>query len=171
MIAFADREQSQKGYFAEAIVENWLSSKGYNVYTPSRQDRAHPFDMLCINSERIFVADSKAKAKRKYYPDTGIDVRHYKKYCETRDKLHADAFLFFVDEEAGQIYGNFLRELEKPATATAKGKILNYPLIERDWRGVETIYFHISKMIKVCDLTPEQVRELKSKTTKQDFYR
>lgn len=161
------RTEVKKGNLAEQIVDAYLQTSGDFVpYAPICEGR-HPFDRLVASRDKrkVFIADCKAKARRNYYPDTGIDVRHYEEYKEIAERYHMDAFLFFVDEKQRAIYGNFLSELEKPAKITVGRYIHNYP--KREGR---IIYFPLAHMVEVAKLTEDQARELERLSTRHYDY-
>ena len=157
----------KKGNIGEALVNEWLINKGYIPYSPDA-DGAHPFDRLVASRDKktIFIADSKAKAKRKYYPDTGINIKHYEEYKFIQDKYSIDVFIFFVDEEARKIYGNYLRIMQAPRKIIHNGKELSYPLIQND-----VIYFPVEFMKEIADIPTEQANSMKQLTTKKEAYK
>jgi hypothetical protein len=157
----------KKGNIGEKLVDQWLTSKGYIPYSPIATG-AHPFDRLVASRDKktIFIADSKTKAKRKYYPDTGIDIRHYKEYMHIQQKHNIHVFIFFVDEESMLIYGNFLARLDKSIAVYHKNKKINYPLLQH---GI--IYFPMVSMIEVCPIPKETAELMCYYTTKNDRYK
>lgn len=156
--SWGDRPQVKKGDFAEDIVTKYLENKGFIVYEPV-SNGAHGFDKLAVRNKKQFViAECKAKAKRKYYDDTGIDIRHYKEYKYAQEKHKIPVFIFFIDEHLGEIYGNFLKELEKPYKS--------YPLKQH---GI--IYFPMDSMRRdISNLTDGEVSFLKKHSTRNYSY-
>lgn len=155
----------QKGSIGEEIIQRYLEENGYVVYRPITQG-AHAFDILAVkNKKKIIVADSKAKARRNYYPDTGIDYKHYKDYKRISVTHNLNVFLFFVDEMLKIIYGNWLHVLESECKIKYKDKVIDYPLLQK-----EIIYFSLSKMKKICDLKTEDAEALKSKSQRSYLY-
>lgn len=144
-----DKASVKKGNIGEGIIRQFLEEKGYIVYEPVTRG-PHGFDKLAVrNKKDVLIAECKTKAKRTYYDDTGIDLRHYKEYKYVYEKHQIDVFLFFVDEHLAEVYGHFLRVLEKPNGS--------YPLIQNN-----IIYFPMANMCRnICKLTPEQVESLK----------
>lgn len=132
-LPWAERPEVRKGNVGESIVDEFLRAKRVIPYRPD-YDGAHPFDRLCATADKksIFVADIKTKARRKYYADTGIDLAHYGDYTHIQNKYGLRVFIFFVDEYARQIYGNWLSELERPGSYTTNernpGVDISYPL-------------------------------------------
>ena len=77
---FENKLTTRKGDVGESLVDKMLREKGFVIYKPEG-GQAHAFDRLAIKDKEILmIAEVKAKAKRKYFPDTGIDFRHYKEY-------------------------------------------------------------------------------------------
>ena len=109
---FENKLTTRKGDVGESLVDKMLREKGFVIYKPEG-GQAHAFDRLAIKDKEILmIAEVKAKAKRKYFPDTGIDFRHYKEYKNIMKKHNLEVILFFVDEEMGKIYGGKLSEIE-----------------------------------------------------------
>ena len=109
-----DRKTVKKGNIGEEITRQYLESKGYIIYKPLTEG-PHSFDNLAIKGKtNIFIVEVKTKPRRKYYNDTGIDIRHYKTYREVSKKHNLKVFIFFIDEIQGLVYGNDLNNLIKP---------------------------------------------------------
>lgn len=161
-----DKPQVQKGMVGEAIVMDWLRQKGFIPYTTAA-DCPHPFDYLCASKDKktIFVADAKSKPARTRYPDTGIDIRHHAQYLHIRNRYKLHVFLFFVDEDAGKIYGNFLDVLNKPRMVKHNGAVLRYPL---NAGGIR--YWPLSAMRPIGKLTDEQIATLRELSTRAPAY-
>jgi len=163
MIPFNERASSKKGKVGERLVDAWLRDQGYVPYAPVVENKAHPFDRIVAseNKREIFVAECKTKPARTEYHDTGIDVRHYNDYKHIMEKYGLGIFLFFVDEDKREIYGGYLAELdcqcheEKPDGS----RLLSYPLVRGGIR-----YFPLSAMLPVCQLTDDEVAEIKPYT-------
>jgi len=156
-LPWEDRPQVRKGVLGEAIVDEFLKAKQVIPYRPDFNG-AHPFDRLCATADKqtIFVADIKAKAQREYYADTGIDIAHYGDYKFIEGKYGLRVFLFFVDEKIAEIYGNWLRELERPAQfADRRGRPVSYPLKQG---GI--IYFPLAHMQPISNLDYERAMAL-----------
>lgn len=161
-----DSPRVKKGNIGERLVKEYLINKGYIPYIPDAPG-AHPFDLLVASADKrnIFIADSKAKPARKYYPDTGIDLRHYKEYTTIEDKHNLNVFLFFVDEDAGNVYGNFLKRLSEPREIIHIGIPYQYPLIHK---GI--IYFPLVSMIQIADIPKIDVDTLREYSTRNKAY-
>lgn len=155
-----DRTTVKKGTAGESLVQKFLESKGLVVYR-SVTDGAHVFDNLVMkNKEEIFIAEVKTKPARSFYPDTGFNLKHFNEYKAISEKHKLRVFIFFVDEDAGKIYGNYLHILEKERLIVYKGKTISYPLVQR---GI--IYFPTEKMPTICYLNKEQQAVIKSLST------
>lgn len=171
-MTFQDNETTKKGNIGEEIADQWLVSKGYMPYRPAQEvDRPHPFDRLTASFDKktLRIVEVKSKAKRQKYPDTGINVRHFNDYIFVESKYDIEVFILFIDEEKGEIYGNFINKLAQEAQVTHNGKILNYP-IRQKYQGTEIIYFPIENMLRIKKLTADQITELKKHTTKNAKY-
>jgi Holliday junction resolvase len=161
-----DLKTVKKGNFAEKIVDDFLEEKGFVIYNPSTKG-PHAFDRLAIREKKdIIIAECKAKASRKYYPDTGINYKHYKEYKYIENKYKIPVFIFFIDELKKQIYGNFLTKLEQKT----ENKNIQYPFIQKTKKSIEIIYFPLLHMINVCNLDDEQVKYLKENSTRNYEY-
>lgn len=132
---WADRPQTKKGEYGEKKVHEYLEAKGFIVYLPVTE-AAHAFDRLAIRDKKqAIIVECKAKARRTKYADTGINITHYNDYAYISKKHKLPVFIFFIDEHLGEIYGNFLSELIKPAEVKGKmypsreGKIIYFPLV------------------------------------------
>lgn len=147
-------------------MDAWLRSHGYIPYQPVA-DCAHPFDRLVAsaNKQRIFIADAKAKAARKHYPDTGIDVVHYNDYQRISKKHNMHVFIFFVDEDRAQIYGNFLAVLDLTRIVNVRGRPTLYPLVQKGIR-----YWPLEAMRLVGKIPQEDVERLQALSTRNEAY-
>ena len=163
---FENKLTTRKGDVGESLVDKMLREKGFVIYKPE-VGQAHAFDRLAIKDKKILmIAEVKAKAKRKYFPDTGIDFRHYKEYKNIMKKHNLEVILFFVDEEMGKIYGGKLSDIEVINNFKVNNKDVTYPKIEKN-----IIYFHIEKMKEYADLKRADVLNLEALTTKKQAYK
>ena len=165
---FNEKTTTKKGDIGENIVDNIMLKKGFIPYMPKEGTGAHPFDRLYATRDKktIFILDIKAKAKRRYYPDTGIDLAHYRQYSHISDKYKIEVVILFVDEESLTVYGGKLINLEAETTITDKSRTLKYPMIVKN-----IIYFPIKNMIHVSGITQEEAKALKIMTTKKECYK
>jgi len=157
-----DKIQVKKGNYGEDLVNNYLNKKGYVIYTPITNN-AHCFDRIVMkNKSDIKIVECKTKAKRTYFDDTGIDIRHYNEYKNISDKYIIPLFIFFIDEYLGEIYGNYLTELIKPKVVKNK----EYPL---EYKGI--MYFPMVNMIRDILVLNENDKEyLKGNSTRNYEY-
>jgi hypothetical protein len=165
-LPWAERPQVRKGDVGELLVDDFLRGKKVIPYRPD-YDGAHPFDRLCATADKktIFVADIKTKARREFYADTGINLNHYGDYKHIETKYRLRVFLFFVDEKLGEIYGNWLTELEQPVTLANNGKLISYPLKQG---GI--LYFPLAHMQPISPITLEKAKELMALSTRSYEY-
>lgn len=151
----------KKGNIGEKIVTEFLEEKGWIVYAPVTNG-AHGFDRFAMkNKEEIVYIESKAKARRTYYEDTGINIKHFEDYKRLSEKYDMNIFIFFIDEYMQKIYGNFLPQLTEKCHVGRK----IYPSIER---GI--VYFPLKNMREIADLDEEEASELRSKSTRNYDY-
>ena len=156
----------KKGEIAEKIIDELIVSKGIWIPYKSIVDGGHPFDRLIARRDKkeIMIIDVKALNERKYYPDTGISIDHYSEYKDLQDKYSIRVFLFFVDGKLGEVYGGYLDELDKETQIEVRGKIVSYPLKEKNFSAVGhyIIYFPLELMKRnIKKLTEDEVQELK----------
>ena len=153
-----DKVTVKKGNLAEELVDNHIESMGYIPYHPKKCDKPHPFDRLCASPDKkyIYIAESKGKARRTYYPDSGIDIKNYEEYCYIENNFNIQTYIYFVDEDNKKIYGNFLYQLRMPRPILYNGKWLEYPIRQK---GI--IYFPIDSMEIICSINDEAANKLK----------
>ena len=162
-----DLPRVKKGNIGESLVNKYLVAHGYIPYSPD-VGGSHPFDRIVVakNKKRIFIAESKTKPARKYYPDTGIELKHYEEYCFIEHKHNLDVFLFFVDEDAGKIYGNWLKKLSASVDVIHNGRMLTYPITVN---GI--IFFPLVSMIQIADIPSSETEAIKGLSSRKDCYR
>lgn len=160
-----NKTQLAKGDIGEAIVDEHLNKLGFSVYKPQRTDKAHPFDRIAVKTEKgkqdYRIVETKTKARRGAYPDTGFNYSQYQTYLGALKEM--PVWVFWVDELMAKIYGNRLDILSEPRWVPHKGKTLKYPIISG---GI--IYFPLVAMITIAELTPSQVAAVKA-YTKSNF--
>ena len=143
----------KKGGAGEAIIKQYLESKGWVVYQPTTGG-AHCFDMMSIKDKKTAIAlDVKAKARMNKYPATGVNLTHFNEYKNFSEKHSMPFWIIFVDEMQMSIYGNSLDELEKPITVDG----VRYPM---------TMYsklrlWPLVNMKIIATITKEQAAQLK----------
>lgn len=171
------KNKSKKGDYAESIVHNYFLSKGWEIYSPSGT-KAHLFDGMAIKLKngiyKKFTFDVKSKSARNKNPDTGVDLKHYIHYKEINQEI-GTFLIIFVDEELKKVY---FQDINKYISDEKKYKLyidkyeIKYPLIETNNNNNEKyIYFSLETMIKLKDLSDEEVNILKSysKTTNKNY--
>jgi Holliday junction resolvase len=151
------RMKVQKGDIGEILINRFLQAKGYATYSPTQAD-AHIIDLIAYKNGKMMAFDIKTKARRNNYADTGIDFSHFKKYQELNNKI--PVFLFFVDEELKEVYGNTLSNLIKSEVVMNK----TYPSIEEYNNGkCQIIYFPLKSMKRnIINLTDAECNAIKN---------
>ena len=168
----------EKGKIAEAIVEDFLLEKGFEVFITS-DSHSHLCDGYAIlknNLNRSLYYDVKSKQVRNLYKDTGIDYKEYKKYIKFINETGKPFFIFFVDEELKKVYFFDLRKANNENMFNDKSKFkfykdedeIVYPKLEDNNKY---IYFSLEQMKLVRDLTEEEIFILKewSKKTGKNY--
>lgn len=161
--AWHDKLEVKKGDCGEDIVQRYFENKGYSVYK-SVSNKAHQFDFICMKSgcQSLYV-EVKTKRRRNKYPDTGFNLRNYKIYKESSVRDNKRMYICFVDPGLKKIYGNFLDILDKKRIAEDEKRRIQYPRIERgrsNYGSAEIIYFPLSAMQHIADLSDEQLNIL-----------
>jgi len=161
-----DKPQVKKGSIGEAIVDDILLGKGIIPYSPITSG-AHPFDRLCSSADKknLYVAETKTKARRTYYPDTGIDYSKFHEYQFLQQKYNIEIYLYFVDEMLGTVYGGLLSHISEPCTIRNNGKVLEYPL-----KHGKQIYFPLALMEKAVEIDADTIAKLRQLSTRSYAY-
>jgi hypothetical protein len=168
---FEDTSQYKMGDIGQEIGKRELERLGYKVYLPATRG-GHPFDaLLATNDYRIAAADFKTKQRRKFYNDTGIDALCLRTYLRIKRDHNVPFFLVFVDTKLKQVYYGELDDLmvERPIDGIhiAGRPIDTYPW-NHNGRGI--VYFPVSAMTVVCELSDKQVAEIEKHTTRNPSY-
>jgi len=165
-VPWEQRPEVRKGNIGENIVDEFLKAKRVIPYRPV-YDGAHPFDRLCATADKktIFIADIKTKPARTYFPDSGFNLSNYGDYTYITKKYGLRIFIFFVDEDAREVYGNWLEELEQPIQIEHKGRVLSYPIRER---GI--IFFPKANMRHIAQVDYTRAKELMDLSTRNYEY-
>ncbi len=154
----------EKGGYAENIIRGLLEKKGFIVYCPMT-DGSHAFDILAIqNKERVIALDVKAKARRTYWPDTGVNQRHFETYVAFSQRHSIDFWIIFVDEYKKEIYGNTLEKLETPRKVGNR----EYPRIEPTRSGTKIRYWPLEAMIGMGRL-PSDAAEILGQSSQRNY--
>ena len=155
--AWHERHETKIGDYGEKLIREYLKNLGCICYEPST-DGAHLCDFFMFNRDKsVIAAEVKTKPARKKYPDTGFDLKHYNGYKKFTEEHSINMFIFFVDEDCGKIYGNYLHELDKPRVSNG----MSYPSEERTKYGQVIRYYPLEAMIPIRELTSEEICELK----------
>lgn len=154
----------EKGDYGEILVKQFLEKKGYVIYQPVTM-APHPIDMIaCRRGIIAFAAEVKTKPACRKYPETGIENYQYEHYLRFCEAAGIPLFIAFVDEERGEIYGNYLHELDKPTWY----KGMHYPKTIGHTGGANvTRYFPLCNMNRLRFLTPVEINMLKKHTQQQ----
>jgi hypothetical protein len=160
-MSWQDRTQVKKGNLGESIVDQLAIQKGYVPFTAlPTYDGPHAFDRVMVRQDKtgLFLLEVKTKPARKYYPDTGFDYKNYLEYKAIEKKHNLRVFVAFVDEARGEIYGNWLSELERPVYES-------YPIING-----KVIYFPLAHMKTLGKISKEKCEELRALSTRNKAY-
>lgn len=144
----------QKGTIAEEFVQEKLEADGWVVYRPNGR---HKIDIICEKNGKFWAVDVKAKARRIYYPDTGMDANDMEIYKQ----LPLPVYIIFVDDVMGMAYGASLEHLCIEREENGK----KYPWIVKNY-----VYFPLSAMTMLWEITPEKIQELAEKTERKQCY-
>jgi len=163
-----DKKEVKKGDIGERIINDWLEENNLIVYEPVTGG-AHGFDRLVSKGKKqLVIVEIKTKAKRNYFPDTGIDYKHYSKYKEISKKHNLTVLIFFIDEMLGQIYFGRLSELDMPNEYYYNGKYYSYPKVETKKQKI--IYFYQPNMKVIKSLKKEEIDAIKKHQSRNYDY-
>lgn len=153
--AWHDKKETKIGDYGEALIKKYLEDLKFICYKPVT-DGSHLFDFLIYREDKSPIAvEVKTKPSRNKYPDTGFDYRHYLRYKRYTEETNTRMIIYFVDSIKGEIYGNYLDELDKPR----RSQNISYPRDEYIG-GREIRYFPLEAMKKIRDLTDNEKFEL-----------
>lgn len=159
------RQSVQKGNIGERQVREYLESKGYVCYR-AVTEAAHSFDFFAIKDKRdAMIAEVKTKAVMNRRPETGFNEKHLFEYKHISDKHNLNVFIFFVDENMGEIYGNWLSELEKRRECYG----ITYPYTE-NFGGTRIRLYPIKAMRHISKLDIESAEILKKLSNRSYRY-
>lgn len=151
--AWHDKRETKIGDYGEFLVQQYLEDRGcvcYKSVTP----KPHPLDYLVVWPDKtISGVEVKTKPSRNKYPDTGFNLKHYEGYKQFTDALKIPMRIYFVDSKRGEIYGNYLCELDKPRRI--EGRL--YPREESSYDGQWIRYYPNDAMIPIRPLTSEEI--------------
>ena len=144
-----------KGAKGEEIIDRIMKDLGWSRWTPP-DDCAHEFDRFYrkrggTETEWQF-AEVKCYPLRRLLADSGIHENHWNEYLNASKSLGGRLFIYFVDEEACAVYGNWVDELAKDRYAYGRW----YPLHENTVENGRKVYFPWTAFIQIDKLTPVQ---------------
>lgn len=156
----------KKGNIGERIVQEFIESKGFVVYS-AITEKAHAFDFLAIKDKKIVIAaEVKTKSLMNKYKATGFDIRNRKYYLEFSQSHNIPIFVFFVDEQRKEIYGNWLSTLEQVREQDG----VKYPFNLKTQKAEIRLY-PFSAMKKIVDIDVEVADKLKTLSQRNYEYR
>jgi hypothetical protein len=109
-----DKVQVKKGDIGEEIIDTLLIEDGYHIFA-SLINGPHLFDRYAFNLEKNkhFYFDVKTKARLNNWEAQGVDEKHYLKYLQASDKLNISFYIFFIDENNGEIHLVDIKKLKE----------------------------------------------------------
>jgi hypothetical protein len=150
----------RKGKIAEDFVAEQLQAKGYDTWQIKEPNKPHLIDGFTNRKDGVSIIayDVKCKAEMFKYYAQGINTKHYDTYKEIMAKHHIHVFLFFVDENAGEVKYAKLSDLDTESTITDKdGEDREYP-----WVMNGNIRLFTTKKLKpFCKIPPEVCEAIK----------
>lgn len=154
-----EKRETKIGDYGEKLVTDFLRERNCVFYRPDVESSSpHLCDgFITKNFKLLTAADIKTKPRRKKFPDTGIDYRHYIRYKQITEENNINFYLFFVDDVCKAIYGNYLRVLDNPCISNG----IAYPIEELTKYGNIIRYYPLSVMQVIRKLTNDEISELK----------
>jgi hypothetical protein len=136
-----DKVQVKKGDIGEEIIDTLLIDEGYHIFA-SLINGPHLFDRYAFNLEKNkhFYFDVKTKARLNNWEAQGIDEKHYLKYLQAADKLNISFYIFFIDENNGEVHSADIKKLKEklfyiPMKKTNHDKIVAWNLKDMKYIG------------------------------------
>jgi hypothetical protein len=153
-MSFNDRTV-QTCVFGEQLLDKLIRQQEFVPYYPEK-GVAHPFDRLIASRDkrRLAIVEIKTKCRRVAYPDTGINLSHYRDYFHITAQYSVPLFLAFVDAKLGQMYGGWFHDLIKTREPSVRAQLAgckSYP-----WTCNGIVYFPLSAMRVLYALTREE---------------
>lgn len=146
----------QKAQIAEDFIADVLKQRKCVVY---RTQGRHKVDFVVEHNGNWAFVDVKAKARRKYYADTGIDLADWATYWQIQEMTGIPVYIVFVDDYTKTCYYANLDVLKQE-------DIPGYPMIEEK----RYIYFPLSKMQYLCSIPDYIVDALHAATNRKYTY-
>jgi len=162
-----ERPNVIKGSLGEKIVDEYIHDSGKFIPYNPVYEGPHPFDRIIasLDKKELYILETKTKARRNLYPDTGINLKHYYEYKHLQDKYNLGVYIAFVDEMLNMVYGNFLNDLARETTINNNGKLGKYPHIYND-----IIFFPCVNMEFICKIDNGYAEELKKHSRRNYGY-
>lgn len=137
----------KKGNIGERIVKQALEKAGYIVYVPTTHG-SHKIDFFAHRGtqKEVICCEVKTKPRMKHTHETGFDLIVYEHYKSIYEKYKIPVFVAFVDEFEECVYGNWLHKLKEP-------RQINHVVV-----------WPLCRMIKLFDLSPSQLAEIRQHT-------
>jgi Holliday junction resolvase len=151
---FSQLKTTQKGELGESIIREYLEAKGWIVYNPVTENKAHYFDILATkNKQKVLAIDVKTKARLNNWNAQGIDLKHFKQYLKFTNDTNIPFWLFFVDDKTGDVHCSDITKLTNGFSPCK-----------------EIIAWELKQMNHLFKITDEQIKELsKFDTRKHEF--
>ena len=133
--------QVKKGNLGEEIIDNFLIEQNYHVFSPVNNN-SHIFDRYALNiiKNEHFYFDVKTKSRLNKWEAQGIDEDKYLYYINVANKFNLFFWIFFIDENSGDIHAaNLIKLKDKlfyiPMKKTSKIKIVAWYLKDMNYIG------------------------------------
>lgn len=108
---FNELPSTKIGNYGEQIVKIELEKRGYVIYKPV-SNCSHPIDNIVFDTNDNFIfCEVKTKPRRYMFDDTGIDIKHWRRYTKLMNKRKKPVYIFFVDEIEEWIYQADLKDI------------------------------------------------------------
>jgi hypothetical protein len=135
------KPQVIKGDIGELIIDNFLIDQDYHIFSPLK-NQSHIFDRYALNikKNKHFYFDVKTKARLNNWEAQGVNEDAYLKYLEVSEKLNVPFWIFFIDENNGEIHAaDIIKIKEKlfyiPMKKESKVKIVAWYLRDMHYVG------------------------------------
>ena len=163
----ADSTETEKGNYGENLVASEIFVDGVHLYLPE-EGCGHPIDGMIFSwavNKIIEFFDVKSKWTKVAYKRTGYDKSSHKRYMNIANaNPDAEVNVYFVDAHPDYkcIWKGDVRSIDADKQDA------------KDQRGDAIYTFHTSKLIKVRDLTDEEVNAINEdddqNASNQSFY-
>jgi Holliday junction resolvase-like predicted endonuclease len=155
-MVWQEKIEVKKGNIGEELVAQMLEKNGFIVYSP-KTDGSHNIDLIAheCTKGKLICCEVKTKKRLAKYAETGFNLSHYEGYKQMKERHNMDTYVAFVDEFERCIYGNWLHKL-------GEGKI-------RGNGQDEVIVFPLQNMIKIDDLSEDDIQKLQEYTKENNF--